>query len=293
MVEVDPAATVVGPAGETAFVDTFEGRRTLVGYFHMWHDGQPWEGQCEGCTAITWQLQPTTPYLNARDATLAVFTEGDFTESSPYAEWLGHRTPWYSARGSSVVAGRSFGFLACFLRTDEGRVFETYWSTDRGTEAMLTHYMLLDRTVFGHQEPWEDSPTGWPRIPSGQHQWRVDGRPVAQWEHTGAGELEERQAPGSRDDHPVQGASRQQVTHLRGGEPQPGGGLVDGERGGEQLPGACPGPDGGAVGRCRHRVIQRPGLPQRRELGGGQGLRCTGHVTAGCRSRGSVQSRGW
>jgi hypothetical protein len=42
-------------------------------------------------------------------------------------------------------------------------------------------YGLLDRTVFGRQEPWEDSPDGWPQIPAGQHQWRVDGRPLAQW----------------------------------------------------------------------------------------------------------------
>jgi hypothetical protein len=39
--------------------------------------------------------------------------------------------------------------------------------------------------VFGRQEPWKDSPEGWPKIAAGQHQWRVDGRPLAQWDVTG------------------------------------------------------------------------------------------------------------
>jgi predicted dithiol-disulfide oxidoreductase (DUF899 family) len=181
MVEVDPAATVVGPAGKIPFLEAFEGRRMLVGYFHMWHDGQPWEGQCEGCTGIAWQLQPALPYLNSRDVTLAVFTEGEYAESRRYADWLGYRTPWYSARGSSVAAGRPFGFYACFLRTDDGAIYETYWSTDRGTDATLLHYTLLDRTVYGRQEQWEESPEGWPRLPAGEHPWRVGGRPIAQW----------------------------------------------------------------------------------------------------------------
>ena len=48
MVEVDPAATVVGPAGGTPVVDTFAGRRILGGYLHMWDDGPPGEGPQAG-----------------------------------------------------------------------------------------------------------------------------------------------------------------------------------------------------------------------------------------------------
>jgi hypothetical protein len=44
----------------------------------------------------------------------------------------------------------------------------------------------MDLTVFGRQELWEDSPTGWPRVPEGEHPWRTDGRPTAQWAATDA-----------------------------------------------------------------------------------------------------------
>jgi hypothetical protein len=45
--------------------------------------------------------------------------------------------------------------------------------------------LMLDRAVYGRQESWEDSPKGWPQpLGSGQpmsQQFRLDGRPIAQW----------------------------------------------------------------------------------------------------------------
>ena len=181
MVEIPSEATVAGAAGEVPILDVFEGRRMLIAYYHMWHDGHDWAGQCEGCTFNTSQMQ-RPEYLHSRDITLAVFSEGTYEESGPYADFLGYVTPWYSARDSAaLVADRDFGFFACYVRDDDGRVFESYWTTGRGCEVSLWSYELMDMTVFGRQERWEDSPTGWPRLPEGQHPWRVDGRPTAQW----------------------------------------------------------------------------------------------------------------
>jgi hypothetical protein len=52
---------------------------------------------------------------------------------------------------------------------------------------MGNSYALLDLTVYGRQEAWEDSPTGWPQRPEGQHNYRIDGRPIAQWSRLKAG----------------------------------------------------------------------------------------------------------
>lgn len=96
--------------------------------------------------------------------------------------------PWYSAQGSleTLLAGRRIGMfhLVCYLRDDE-RVFETYWTNGRGVEAMDYSYGLMDLTAYGRQEPWEDSPEGWPR--RDQHNYRVNGRPIAQWPRIEAG----------------------------------------------------------------------------------------------------------
>jgi hypothetical protein len=42
--------------------------------------------------------------------------------------------------------------------------------------------------VYGRQETWEDSPTGWPQLyaTTGEH-FRTDGRPTAQWSRLAAG----------------------------------------------------------------------------------------------------------
>jgi predicted dithiol-disulfide oxidoreductase (DUF899 family) len=179
MTLVPDGVTVRGPAGDTPLADVFEGRRMLVAYFHMWHDGRPFAEQCEGCTFSTCHVLQLD-YLHARDVTYAVFGQGPYDESAPFAEFMGYPFPWYSARDShpELADGRDFGFIACYLRDDD-RVYETYWTTGRGVEALMTSYHALDLTVYGRQEKWEDSPAGWPRVDG--HPWRLNGRPTAQW----------------------------------------------------------------------------------------------------------------
>ena len=144
----EPAdATIVGRDGEVPFLQAFEGRSQLIAYFHMWHDGNGWDQQCEGCTFFTAQVQRPA-YLHSRDITLAVFTEGTYEESKPYADFVQNDLPWYSARGAaSLLVGRPFGMIVCYLRVGD-QAYETYWSTGRGTEAMAWSYHLMDLSVF-------------------------------------------------------------------------------------------------------------------------------------------------
>jgi hypothetical protein len=52
---------------------------------------------------------------------------------------------------------------------------------------MDNNYRLLDLTVYGRQEAWEDSPSGWPQPLNDNQVTRVDGRPTAQWSRLKAG----------------------------------------------------------------------------------------------------------
>ena len=188
MVEVDAATPLVGEQGNVPLLDVFEGRRQLIVYFHMWHDGKPATDQCEGCTFFTGHAQELS-YLHSRDVTYATFCEGPYAESARYRDFMGWEMPWYSARasGENLLAGRPFGWYACYLR-DGDRVFETYWSTGRGTEAGANSYHLLDLTVYGRQETWEESPEGWPQpYATRGEQFRTDGRPTAHWSRLAAG----------------------------------------------------------------------------------------------------------
>jgi predicted dithiol-disulfide oxidoreductase (DUF899 family) len=190
MVEVDATTTLVGPDGPVPLLEVFEGRRQLIVYFHMWHDGHVAEAQCEGCTFFNGQVRELS-YLHSRDITYATFCDGAYEESSRYREFMGWDVPWYSARDSAdaLLAGRWFGMLVCYLRHGD-RVFETYWSSGRGTEVMAPSYGLMDMTVYGRQERWQDSPDAWPQpiaTNNNGDQFRTDGRPTAQWSRLAAG----------------------------------------------------------------------------------------------------------
>ncbi len=164
MVEVDPSITLIGPHGPVTLLDVFESRRQLIAYYFLWHTGRPAAEQCEGCTWVTTQLAELS-YLHSRDITDAVFCQGPYDESLRYRDFMGWDVPWYSAQGSldALLTGRRVGtmYIVCYLRQGSN-VFEAYWTTRRGVEVMDYSYALMDLTVYGRQEPWEDSPAGWP-----------------------------------------------------------------------------------------------------------------------------------
>jgi predicted dithiol-disulfide oxidoreductase (DUF899 family) len=205
MVQMDPILTLIGPNGPLTLLDAFEGRRQLITYSFMWWTGHPAAEQCEGCTWVTTQIGELS-YLHSRDITFAVFCKGPYDESIRYHDFMEWQMPWYSAEESldALLVGRDVGMMhiVCYLR-DEDKVYETYWTTIRGVEAMDYNYALMDLTVYGRQEPWEASPPGWPQP------WRSDGagtvrtdrfqghtpaprsrpgsRPIAQWSRLEAG----------------------------------------------------------------------------------------------------------
>ena len=190
MVEVDATTPLVGARGAVTLLDAFEGRRMLIAYYFMWHAGRPAPEQCEGCTFYTSQVRELS-FIHSRDVTYATFCQGPSEESARYRDFMGWQMPWYSAPRESLetlLVGRRIGMMhiVCYLR-QESSVFETYWTTRRGVEAMDNSYRLLDLTVYGRQERWEDSPAGWPQWSEGEHSYRTEGRPIVQWPRLKAG----------------------------------------------------------------------------------------------------------
>jgi predicted dithiol-disulfide oxidoreductase (DUF899 family) len=179
MVELHGTVEVVGPDGPVPFTDLFQGRDELLVYKHMWYDGAPHQGQCEGCTTTVWHLHDAA-YLNARGVSFAVVATGPWEELAPFVEFMGYTQPWYSVRGLDEPLGGEMGVLVCFLR-DGDRVFLTYSTTDRGNEAASPSLSLLDMTPYGRGEAWEDKPEGWPAGGHACWHWRSDADGVATW----------------------------------------------------------------------------------------------------------------
>ncbi|MFJ2813309.1 DUF899 family protein [Streptomyces sp. NPDC087294] len=205
MVELDGTVEVVGADGPVPFLDLFQGRDELVVYQHMWWDGAPHQGQCEGCTMTAWHVRDAV-YLHARGASFAVLTTGRWDEVAAYVDFMGYTQPWYSVRDAAAPIGGGMGHLSCFLR-DGARVFLTYSTTGRGNEPAAGSFGLLDMTPYGRGEAWEEHPEGravlgevrdgqpfqghhacwyWRADADGVATWGPTSRPVPQWTRPGA-----------------------------------------------------------------------------------------------------------
>lgn len=163
-----------GPGGRASLTDLFEGRRQLVLYHFMFGPNQD-EG-CDGCCMFIDQVGHPA-HLHARDVTFAITSRAPFQKLEPFRRRLGWEHPWYSWGGGDfgVDFGTSpaepregahqdgEGFALSVFLLDGGDVYRTYFTKNRGVEAIGTVWSFLDRTPFGRQETWEDSPAGYPQ----------------------------------------------------------------------------------------------------------------------------------
>ncbi|MFC5182315.1 DUF899 family protein [Actinomadura harenae] len=183
MVEFDGTVEVVGPDGPVPFLELFQERNELIVYKHMWWDGAPHQGQCEGCTVTAWHMKDAVVYLNARGVSSAVLTAGRWDEVAEFVGFMGYTQPWYSVRDLDEPVGGTMGYLTSYLR-DGDRTFLTYSTTGRGIEPVDGAFGLLDRTPYGRGEAWEDNPEGRPEGHRACWYWRTDADGTPTWDPT-------------------------------------------------------------------------------------------------------------
>jgi predicted dithiol-disulfide oxidoreductase (DUF899 family) len=169
MVEM-PDYTLTGAEGPVRLVDIFAGKSQLIVYNHMWEPNARW--QCGGCTSFTSSFT-RLDFLDNYDARFVIVTPGPIDEALAYAQRVGNKMTWYSTAdspfGADVDAPLGGGFgLNVFLRDGE-TVYRTWHTNGRGVEQLTFTFALADVLPFGRQEEWQDSPEGWPRVPTYTH----------------------------------------------------------------------------------------------------------------------------
>jgi predicted dithiol-disulfide oxidoreductase (DUF899 family) len=161
-----------GPEGKASLLDLFAGRRQLIVYHFMFApdvDGWPSAG-CPGCSMVVDHLGPVA-HLHARNSSLVLVSRAPLANLEAYRRRMGWSVPCFSSAGTdfnddfglTTPEGETFG-LSVFLRNGDV-IFQTYFTTARGVEHLVSSFALLDLTPFGRQEEWEDSPSGWPQTP--------------------------------------------------------------------------------------------------------------------------------
>lgn len=218
MVEVDKDYQFETDQGCRSLHDLFEGRRQLVIYHFMFSPddpppGQthPWSEGCPGCSHMADNM-PHLAHLHARDTSFTMISRAPLAKITPFKRRMGWTLPWASSFGSdfnydfhvtldpaaappeynykaverSDIDGKEYSLsgeqpgLSAFLQ-DRGRIYHTYSTFSRGLDALINTYNILDLTVLGRQEAWEDSPPGWPQSRDFwlRHHDRYDGAPQA------------------------------------------------------------------------------------------------------------------
>ena len=170
MVRIEKTYSFESQRGNVSLADMFGGRRQLILYHFMFGPGaHGWpDAGCPGCSMFVDQIGHLA-HLNVRDVSFALVSIAPLAKIEAYRKRMGWNLPWVSSAASDF--NRDFGMttddsekhgLSVFLRDGE-RVYRTYFTTERGVEALGSVWTFLDLTPLGRQEKWEVSPEGWPQ----------------------------------------------------------------------------------------------------------------------------------
>jgi predicted dithiol-disulfide oxidoreductase (DUF899 family) len=193
MVKIEKSYAFEGVNGKATLLDLFQSRRQLIVYHFMFDPD--WSNGCMGCSGYLDALGDLS-MLNQRNTTFAVISRAPLQKLQAYRASKGWKVDWFSSFGSDFnydfhvtlddkvapieynyrsnaeiaaingkgIKGEEHG-LSVFFRVGDD-VFHTYSAYARGTESLTDSYDLLDRTPYGRQEDFEDSPQGWPQKPT-------------------------------------------------------------------------------------------------------------------------------
>ncbi len=169
--------------------ELFDGRSQLLVYHFMFGpsvEGWP-EAGCPGCSYTADSLDGAVIHLTHRDVTFVAVSRAPVERLHAYRERMGWGFPWVSFGDSDFNldlavfteegrrTGKGFNFgtakhadldlrgeelhgLSAFALED-GVVYHTYSTYDRGTDVLNATWQLLDRTPKGRGETFD----GWPR----------------------------------------------------------------------------------------------------------------------------------
>ncbi len=176
--------------GTKTLADLFDGRSQLLVYHFMFGptvEGWPEVG-CPGCSFTADSLDGAAVHLPHRGVTFVAVSHAPLDRLKAYRERMGWSFPWVSYDGSDFNldfgafteeerrTGKGFNFgtpkhadeidLRCeelhglsAFALEDGVVYHTYSTYDRGTDVLNATWQLLDRAPKGRGA----DPEGWPR----------------------------------------------------------------------------------------------------------------------------------
>jgi predicted dithiol-disulfide oxidoreductase (DUF899 family) len=171
--------------GMQTLAELFDGRSQLLVYHFMFGFGFRVDEQspgCTGCSFVADHFDGAVPHLNGHDVTLVAESIAPLDELHLFKDRMGWEFPWVSSLGSDFKYDFGAAFTDeqqrsnaeyNFRRVDQpppqregmsafaledGVVYHTYSTYDRGVEQVMTTYKMLDMAPLGRNE---EGPASW------------------------------------------------------------------------------------------------------------------------------------
>jgi predicted dithiol-disulfide oxidoreductase (DUF899 family) len=188
-VRVDKEYTLQTADGPKTLAELFEGRSQLVVYHFMY--GPSYEAGCPVNSSLADSFNGLLPHLEARDITMISVSGAPLEKLLAYRERMGWSFNWASsyesdfsvelgfsgseeqtrawaepiidqlppvaarnarAVGTDLISYLAEGFGFTVFVMEDGVVYQTYATTGRGVEFLMSYYEILDRTPKGRDE---------------------------------------------------------------------------------------------------------------------------------------------
>jgi predicted dithiol-disulfide oxidoreductase (DUF899 family) len=174
MVEVQDY-TFTGPDGAVRLTELFGKKYLLLVQNVMFNPD--WEEGCPSCTWAVDNLPANMERLSDEGIAFAMISQAPIDKLDDWRVKRNWDHRWVSSYDTSYhydwgwtqidengEEGQLPGYSYYLLK--DGQPYLTYMTTARGTEAILPVAHIMDRSIYGRQQDWEDSPDGWPQYPT-------------------------------------------------------------------------------------------------------------------------------
>jgi predicted dithiol-disulfide oxidoreductase (DUF899 family) len=170
-----------GPTGKVTLGNLFSGKSQLLTYHFMF--GPDWGEGCPHCSFWADHFDSMHFHLGQRDTAFAVVSRAPWKEIEPFQKRMGWQFKWLFSfgtdfnfdfgvsftpeqrqRGNAIYNYASLEMdideregVSAFCRDQNGDIYHTYSSYERGIDLMNTTYNFLDLTAKGRDENPEAS----------------------------------------------------------------------------------------------------------------------------------------
>ncbi|HEX2542905.1 MAG TPA: DUF899 domain-containing protein [Caldimonas sp.] len=164
------------PEGRRSLADLFDGRSQLIVQHFMFGPG--WQQGCPSCSYMADHTDGMTVHLRQRDVSFVAVSRASIAEIERFRARMGWQFRWVSSAANDFNKDFHVSFdpedriedavyynyrmnpfpnteapgISVFHRNDAGEIFHTYSTFERGVEAMMGTYRMLDLVPRGRDE---------------------------------------------------------------------------------------------------------------------------------------------